>query len=58
MITLKDAMGGIARPFARTLSTWHLGPAWRARAVRVVYPDLARALDDLSAATEARIGKL
>lgn len=58
MTTLADALGAAARPLARVIATWRLGPTWRRRAVRAVYPDLARALDDLGAGIENVIGPL
>ena len=55
-ITLADALGMLSRPLARVVATWHNGPAWRRAAVRAVYPDLARALDELEQALERKLG--
>lgn len=58
MTTLVEALGPAARPLARVIATWRLGPTWRRRAVRAVYPDLARALDDIATGIENVIGPL
>lgn len=58
MTTLAEALGSAARPLARVIATWRLGPAWRRRAVRAVYPALARALDDIVTGIENVIGPL
>jgi hypothetical protein len=52
--TLLDALGVMGRPLARVIAQWHNGPAWRRAAVRAVYPDLARALEELEQALEDR----
>lgn len=57
-LTLADALGSMSRPLASTVSHWSLGPEWRRRLVRAAYPPLARALDELAAALESKIGKL
>lgn len=46
-VTLADALGEIARPLARVAACWARAGRWRVAAVRLVYPALARALDDL-----------
>lgn len=56
--TIAEALGSAAHPLARVVATWRLGPRWRRRAVRAVYPALARALDDLAAGVENMIGPL
>lgn len=57
-LTLADALGSMSRPLARLLAQWSKGPAWRRRIVRAVYPDVARAIDELAAALESKIGPL
>lgn len=58
MITLADALGAMTHPLASVVSHWHHAPAWRARAVRWAYPDLARALDELEGALKDKIGPI
>jgi hypothetical protein len=57
-LTLADALGCASRPLAGVVATWRSGPRWRRRAVRAVYPGLARALDDLAAGIENVLGPL
>lgn len=57
-ITLRSALGPMARPLAEVLANWRVVKGWRRALVRRVWPDLARALDDLSEALGQMIGPL
>ena len=48
MTTIAEALGPtMSRALARAVATWRYVPTWRRRAIRVAYPDLADALDEL-----------
>lgn len=55
MTTLKDALGPMARPLAEVVANWRMRRSlpWL---VRRLWPDFAKALDDLSQGLDNMIG--
>lgn len=57
-VTLADALGQMARPLAEVVAIWRFPGRAHRRArtfVRLVHPELARALDELETATADKL---